>query len=116
MTVEYTGNELDLDFAASVSAANWWTTDFKDRVTATYYKGASEEAPLEPYDSYTVKLSLKDSNDSWADGTSADKTIKFKVIKSHSQGGMIRAESKRLRARQELSLIYTMTKIIMTNC
>ena len=81
VTVEYTGNELDLDFAASVSAANWWTTDFKDRVTATYYKGASEEAPLEPYDSYTVKLSLKDSNDSWADGTSADKTIKFKVIK-----------------------------------
>ena len=83
VTVEYTGNELDLDFAASVSAANWWTTDFKDRVTATYYKGASEEAPLEPYDSYTVKLSLKDSNDSWADGTRDEKEIAFKVIKRY---------------------------------
>ena len=83
VTVEYTGSELDLDFAASVSAANWWTTDFKDRVKATYYKGASEEAPLEPYDSYTVKLSLKDPSDSWADGTTADKTIKFKVIKRY---------------------------------
>ena len=81
VTVEYTGREIDLDVAASVSAANWWTTDFKDRVTATYYKGASEEAPLEPYDSYTVKLSLKDPSDSWADGTSAEKTIKLKVIK-----------------------------------
>ena len=81
VTVEYTGREIDLDYAASASAAAWWTAGFKDRVTATYYKGASEEAPLEPYDSYTVKLSLKDPSDSWADGTSADKTIKLKVIK-----------------------------------
>ena len=60
VTVEYTGSELDLDFAASAAAAKWWTTDFKDRVKATYYKGASEEKPKEPYDSYTVKLSLKE--------------------------------------------------------
>ncbi len=83
VTVEYTGSEIDLDVAASVSAAAWWTADFKARVNATYYKGESEEKPKEPYDSYTVKLSLKDSNDCWADGTSADKTIKFKVIKRY---------------------------------
>ena len=83
VTVEYTGSELDLDFAATAAAAKWWTTDFKARVNATYYKGASEEKPKEPYDSYTVKLSLKDKSDSWADGTSDDKTIKFKVIKRY---------------------------------
>ncbi len=81
VAVEYTGKEIDLDYAASASAAAWWTTDFKDRVKATYYKDTVEETPLEPYDSYTVKLSLKDTNDSWADGTSADKTIKLKVTK-----------------------------------
>ncbi|MDE7191209.1 MAG: hypothetical protein K2O35_01875, partial [Clostridia bacterium] len=81
--VEYTGSALDLDFAASAAAADWWTKDFKDRVKATYYKGSVEEMPKDPYDSYSVKLELIDKTDSWSDGTTDAITIKFKVIKRY---------------------------------
>ncbi|MDE6275915.1 MAG: hypothetical protein K2M75_05185, partial [Clostridia bacterium] len=80
--VEYTGKELDLDFAKQVGAANWWTNSFKSRVNVEYYKNEVLEKPKEPYDSYTVKLTLKDAEiDSWADGTTEVKTIQYKVIK-----------------------------------
>ncbi|MDE6275897.1 MAG: hypothetical protein K2M75_05095, partial [Clostridia bacterium] len=79
--VEYTGSELDLDFAKTQGAANWWTNSFKDRVDASYYLGQVPGDPKEP-GTYTVKLNLKDAiNDSWADGTKQEKTIEFEVIK-----------------------------------
>ncbi|MDE6274926.1 MAG: hypothetical protein K2M75_00080, partial [Clostridia bacterium] len=78
--VEYTGSELDLDFAKAQGAANWWTNSFKDRVNASYYLGQVPGDPKEP-GTYTVKLHLKDSDDAWGDGTKTDKTIEFEVIK-----------------------------------
>ncbi|MDE7329443.1 MAG: hypothetical protein K2N57_06875 [Clostridia bacterium] len=81
--IEYTGSDLDLDVAAKQGLASWYTDDFKDLVDVEYWKGASQETPLEP-DTYTVKLSLKDSSQSkWADKTTADKSISFKVIKRY---------------------------------
>ncbi len=83
VTVEYTGSSLDLDAAVEQGAANWYTNDFKDIVDVEYWKGNSQETPLEP-DTYTVKLSLKDpDNLRWDDNTTDDKTIDFKVIKRY---------------------------------
>ncbi|MDE6276287.1 MAG: cellulose biosynthesis cyclic di-GMP-binding regulatory protein BcsB, partial [Clostridia bacterium] len=78
--LEYTGSEQDLDFAKQEGAANWWTTSFKGRVNASYYLGQVPGDPKEP-GTYTVKLNLKDSDDTWADGTKDEKTIEYKVIK-----------------------------------
>ncbi|MDE7328853.1 MAG: hypothetical protein K2N57_03840, partial [Clostridia bacterium] len=81
--IEYTGSDLDLDVAAEQGLASWYTDDFKDLVDVEYWKGESKETPLEP-DTYTVKLSLKDTSQSkWEDKTTADKSIEFKVIKRY---------------------------------
>ncbi|MDE6275821.1 MAG: hypothetical protein K2M75_04710, partial [Clostridia bacterium] len=77
--VEYTGRDLDLDAAVAQGTANWWTDDVKDRVKATYYKDQVQGYPKE-IDTYTVKLSLKDTKDSWGDSTKDDKTIEYKVV------------------------------------
>ncbi|MDE6276434.1 MAG: hypothetical protein K2M75_07880, partial [Clostridia bacterium] len=80
VTVEYTGSELDMDFAKAEGVANWWNKAYKDRVDVDFSQGQVTLKPKE-LGTYTAKLSLKDPHDTWGfKPGNAPIDIEFEVV------------------------------------
>ncbi len=88
VTVEYTGDSLDLEYAVEIGVANWYTNVFKENVNVEYFnEDGTQDATgnmIEP-GKYKVKLTINDPDNltQWDSGGMDPKEITFEIIKRY---------------------------------